>query len=371
MFQHHGIRDFDEYEEVIRSGLARPTLLLKKDTDPTNVNPFNSWIASVLKSNMDLQVILDVYAYASYVVEYVNKANCGLSNMGRTIKALIEQNPSAQLSFESAMRQLGVNMLNAIEMSSQDAAWFLPRFDMCTTSRHVIHFNTHWPEERHRSRKTKAGLEEQGVLPTSCDIWHKTPLERYEHHPAEMEGVKFAEFMVEYNRSSLRKRQKPAVLRCRNYSIDDVVNNKREHVMLYVPFRKELDILDGNAFEKLFDDNKEAIMEIKQRYSAGVTVSELISACEAVGRSEVNHTEEMEQPEERQSAVPTLADMNNNSDLVPEEVTTKTQQKVVEATCPGVRRRDDVMPLSDFCACMKLLNEQQASLIRGSDTSRY
>ncbi|KAL1479375.1 hypothetical protein MTO96_051896 [Rhipicephalus appendiculatus] len=185
----------------------------------------------------------------------------------------------------------------------------------------------------------------QGVLATICDIWHKTPLERYEDRPAEMEGVTFAEFMVEYNRSSLKKRQKPALLRCRNYTIDDVVNYKREHVMLYVPFRKELDILDDNAFEKMFDDNKEAIMEIKQRCSAGVTVSELISACEAVGRSESNQTDKVEHREERPSAVPTLVDMNDNSDLVPEEVTTKTQQKVVAATCPGVRRRDDVMPV--------------------------
>lgn len=103
----------------------------------------------------------------------------------------------------------------------------------------------------------------------------------------------FAEFMVEYNPSSLKKRQKPAMLRCRNYSTDDVVNYKRERVILYVPFRKELDILDGNAFEKNFDDNKEAIIEIKQRYSAGVTVSELISACEVVGRSEASQTEEV------------------------------------------------------------------------------
>ncbi|KAL3195146.1 hypothetical protein MRX96_045734 [Rhipicephalus microplus] len=116
MLQHHGIRNFDKYVEVIRSGLARPTLLLKRDMDQTNVNLLNSWIASVLKSNVDLQVILDVYACASYVVECVNKANRGVSNLGRTIKALIEQDPSAQLSFESAMRQLGVNMLNAIEM---------------------------------------------------------------------------------------------------------------------------------------------------------------------------------------------------------------------------------------------------------------
>ncbi|KAL3196142.1 hypothetical protein MRX96_045317, partial [Rhipicephalus microplus] len=141
-----------------------------------------------------------------------------------------------------------------------------------------------------------------------------------------MEEVTFAAFMVEYDRSSLGKCQNPAVLGCRNYSIEDVVSYKREHVMLHVPFRKKLDILDGNAFKKIFDDNKETIIEIKQRYSAGVTVLELISACEVVGRSEANHAEEVEQPEERPSAVPTLVDINDNSDLVPEKVTTKMQQ---------------------------------------------
>lgn len=287
MLQHNGIRDFDEYDEVIRSGLARPTLLLKRDMDQTNVNPFNPRIASVLKSNMDLQVILDVYACASYVAEYVSKANRGVSNLSRTIKALIKdlkRYATARREDAECNRDVGPrgHLVSAAVCHVT-----------CTTSQDVIYVSTHWPKERHRSRKTKAELEEQGVLPTSCDVWHKTPLERYEDHPAEMGGVTFAEFMVEYNPSSLKKRQKPAMLRCRNYSTDDVVNYKRERVILYVPFRKELDILDGNAFEKNFDDNKEAIIEIKQRYSAGVTVSELISACEVVGRSEASQTEEV------------------------------------------------------------------------------
>lgn len=63
-----------------------------------------------------------------------------------------------------------------------------------------------------------------------------------------------------------------------------------------------------------------------------------------VGRSEASQTEEVEQPEERPCAVPTLVDMNDNFDLVPDEATTKAQQNEVAATCPGVCRRDDVMP---------------------------
>ncbi|KAH9372530.1 hypothetical protein HPB48_016835 [Haemaphysalis longicornis] len=104
-------------------------------------------------------------------------------------------------------------------------------------------------------------------------------------------------------------------------------------------------------------------MEIKQRYSAVVTVSELFSACKTVGYSEASQTE-VKQPEVRPSAVPTLLDVNVNSDVVPDEATTKTQQKVVAATCPGARLTDDVMSLSDFYEHVRLLNERQASLIR-------
>lgn len=70
MWAHHGIRNCEEYVNVVRAGLARQTQLLKRDTDQTKVNPINKWVASVLQSNMDLQIILDIYACASYVVEY-------------------------------------------------------------------------------------------------------------------------------------------------------------------------------------------------------------------------------------------------------------------------------------------------------------
>ncbi|KAL3180421.1 hypothetical protein MRX96_008983 [Rhipicephalus microplus] len=76
----------------------------------------NGIAASLLMYDMDIEVIIEVYAWASYVVEYANKADRGVSNLGRTIKALIEPDPSAQLSFENFMRQIGVNMLNANEM---------------------------------------------------------------------------------------------------------------------------------------------------------------------------------------------------------------------------------------------------------------
>ncbi|KAH7948769.1 hypothetical protein HPB49_002139 [Dermacentor silvarum] len=186
MWEHHRIRGYDEYEDAIRSRLARPTLLLKRGLDQT---------------------------------KYVNEAKSGVSNFGRAIKALINEHPEAQLSFE--MRQLEVNTLNAIEMSAQEAA-----------CRDVIYVNTHWLEEPHRSRNTKADMEEERLLPTSSDIWRKIPVEGYEERPPEMEALTYAEFMVEYNPN---------------------------------------------------ENNNESTVEVKQRYSAGVTIAELTAASDAVG----------------------------------------------------------------------------------------
>lgn len=66
--------------------------------------------------------------------------------------------------------------------------------------------------------------------------------------------------------------------------------------MLFLPFHRETDILEGNAFERMFDENKECIMQRKQRYSAGVTDAELLSACEAVRRSYSSSREKQKGP---------------------------------------------------------------------------
>ncbi|KAK8772652.1 hypothetical protein V5799_024105 [Amblyomma americanum] len=97
----------------------------------------------------------------------------------------------------------------------------------------------------------------------SLDIGYKTPLERYEDRPVSMEGVT-----------------------SRNYTIHEETNYEQEHVMLYLPFCKEVDILDGNAFKKMFDDNQESTVEVKQRYSAGVTIAELMMAHESISSAQ-------------------------------------------------------------------------------------
>jgi hypothetical protein len=61
------------------------------------------------------------------------------------------------------------------------------------------------------------------------------------------------------------------VLRWKCYGIEDVVNYKREHVLLYIPFRNEtVDILDWNKFMDLYEQNEELIMKRKQEYTSNL-----------------------------------------------------------------------------------------------------
>ncbi|KAK8767725.1 hypothetical protein V5799_005497 [Amblyomma americanum] len=79
-------------------------------------------------------------------------------------------------------------------------------------------------------------MDAEGIQSTSNDIWRKTDLEKYEEWPPQLQSVTYAEFMAE--RLKTEKRRKPVVLRCRDYSINDPVYYKREHVMLYHPYRR-------------------------------------------------------------------------------------------------------------------------------------
>ncbi|KAH7957179.1 hypothetical protein HPB52_015891 [Rhipicephalus sanguineus] len=49
--------------------------MLPRTVQRKRVNYFNPWVASILDSNIDLQIVLDTYARAASVVEYINKAN--------------------------------------------------------------------------------------------------------------------------------------------------------------------------------------------------------------------------------------------------------------------------------------------------------
>lgn len=59
------------------------------------------------------------------------------------------------------LRTLGIKMLNSVEMSSQEAAYYLLNLHMSESSRQIAYIPTPWPHERKRVRKTHRQMEEE------------------------------------------------------------------------------------------------------------------------------------------------------------------------------------------------------------------
>jgi len=128
------------YADVIRASIVRPTIMFERDMTQIMTNTFNPFISSVLDSNMDLQIILDEYSCAAYVVEYVNKSNRGISHLHRELLKIQEEAP--EITEDALMKKIALKMLNAVEMSAQEAAWYLLRQPMSYASRDVFYVPT-------------------------------------------------------------------------------------------------------------------------------------------------------------------------------------------------------------------------------------
>lgn len=371
--------DFASYLNLIRSSLKRPTYFLQRDMSQLYINAFHPWIASMLNSNMDLQIILDPYSCAAYVVDYVNKSNRGISHLHHELTKIHEANPEydqAQL-----MSRVGLKVLNGIEMSAQEAAWYLLRQPMSKASRATVSIPTMPPNERYRARKRTSALNAQNVPGDSTDIWTKTLIEKYEERPINLETTSLAEFAAWYgsSRNAASETEHPTsdefidaiidaneiegdlytrrklckIIRYRNYDKTDIRNYKREMVMLHIPFRNELlDIIDRDKFLEIYAEHEQRIMKERERFEYRIDIEAIIREIEALC-----HLTEDVVPTDLLESEAVLS--NCNGDLPDDDIL----RDAAITTVSAIKSRDNVLSKAEFCALMRKTNPEQRELI--------
>lgn len=149
-------------------------------------------------------------------------------------------------------------MLKAVEMTSQEAPWFLLRQEMSQKSCEVAYITMCYSEEKVRARKTNTELA--NLPPASTNVWKGNVIQKYEKKPQAIDNVYLAEFVSSYTFNNRQKtylaRRKDCVIRYRHFMPDNVMNYKRKQVTLFIPFRSEaVEILDGNAFLQTYSEN--------------------------------------------------------------------------------------------------------------------
>ncbi|EDS42392.1 conserved hypothetical protein [Culex quinquefasciatus] len=340
---------YEYYLDVVRASLKQPTVFYKRSTDEKELrtNPFNAWIADKLRSNMDLQFIVDEKKLCHYLVEYVNKSNRGVSGLHRELILMQEQNP--EMDYGEMLKKISLKMLGAVEMCAQEAAWFLLRLPMSEASKKVEFIPTAWPQDRTRSRKHFKTMDAEGVGDDSTDVWNKNIIEKYEEREG-LENVCLAEFVACY-----KKRTQPRVLRWRGFGMSELTEYKRESVLLFLPFRNEVvDVLDQNKFLQLYDLHEEQLLAKRKEYDCELNMEQTVEEYLRTIANLEDGAENNAATEKHDELVRTVIMQPNNDDF--ELLPTRGLRSVI-------KQRTNVLSKEAYCEMMRATNAEQRALL--------
>lgn len=363
--QHHNIQNYDYYLNILCAGISRPRVFIKRTIQQRWMNNFNPWVAKVLRSNMDIQFILEEYSCATYVVEYVNKTNRGISNLQRELIKL--RDDYLDKDYSALLVEVGLKMLNAVEISSQEGAWYLLNLHMSEGTRKVEYIPTVWPHERQCVRKSKKQMDNEKLGSESTDIWNKNIIEKYESRPENMATTSLAQFVAHYyqerNTQNYKQREIPKVLRYRNYELAEANEYKREMVLLHLPFRnEEIDVLDNNRYQTLYDEHEAFIMEARKEFESNLDIAKMMEECHRLFTEDENDfgNDENAQVDEYVKSKAVDEDFVQN---IREGLDDDIRMRVMEKMSSVVRKRENVMSAEEYCIAMRCTNQRQRDLV--------
>ncbi|CAF1096396.1 unnamed protein product [Rotaria magnacalcarata] len=193
-FLEHVNMNEEEYIKMIRSEFKKAKVFLKRAPTGIRINVHNPMIMSLHKANMDIQFILDPYAYLAYCVSYINKSENGMSKL---LREALNELKRGNNTDKERLRVLANKFLNSSEISAQEAVYHILSIPLSINSRSTIFINTNRPENRISIVKSDEIL--QKLDPDSKDIFVQGLIDMYVNRSDEMKNVCFADFTSLYN----------------------------------------------------------------------------------------------------------------------------------------------------------------------------
>ena len=277
--------DFDDYICCIRSSLKAPKVFLKRKANEMRINLFNENILPAWKANLDIQIVLEPYGCAAYIVGYISKSQRGMSAQ---LDAAAKEARKGNLDLKKQVRHIGNVFSNCVEVSAQEAVYLDLQMPLTKCTRDIVFINTSVPEERIFLLKPKAALDELSA--ESTNVESDNVIQRYSKRPRQLSKFCLADYVSKVdiiypkgnklpekhndkndddacdtsssdeiegslsddisqksdllykakNGTKYRKRKVPRVIRYVKYNQKkDPVNYFREQLMLFVPWQNE------------------------------------------------------------------------------------------------------------------------------------
>ena len=310
---------YEEYIMAIQTSLKCAKLFLKRTLKEIRVNPYMKNLIHAWKANHDIQFVLDPYACAAYITDYITKTQKGMSTL---LYNACKEARNGNDSLRKQVRFMGNQFLNATEICAQEAVYLALQLPLTRKTRQVVFINTSAPEDRTRLLKSEELLKE---LPeNSTDIYSSNELIRYTQRPKQLENWCLADYVsklnVQYPKSTekettdrkqfddnvddeikinndiddddilsnedvqsgktvinielknglkIKSRKHPRVIRCVRFKEKvDPENYYREQLLLYWHWRNEqVDLLaDGESYKAHYDRIKSFLNVKKKEY---------------------------------------------------------------------------------------------------------
>lgn len=214
-----------------------------------------------------------------------------------------------------------------------------------------------WPHERIKCRKRTKQMNDEGIDDDSSDVWTLNSIQKYETRDG-LDEVCLADFVAYYtkqrNTNMYSIRTTPRVLRWCSYSMTELVEYKREKVLLFLPFRNEAcDVLDCNKFIELYDRNEIAILRKCKEYDSELDLERTVE--EYIRLYTDNEENEQNVASDKHGEFIRTIQMEPNNDDI-EQLPTSVLRAVV-------KQRSNVMSKGDYCAMARAANNEQRDLI--------
>ncbi|KAL7307813.1 hypothetical protein TKK_0000133 [Trichogramma kaykai] len=344
----------NEYIQAIRSTLKNKKLFYKRTSLEVAINPYNPTILKLLGSNMDLQGILDAYAAAFYMVNYVTKIDSGLSKL---LKEASEDIVDGNTNIQQRFSKIANIFINGSVMSTQEAAYHTLSLPLCYSSRSSIYINTAPKNDRTRILKNKKDL--QKLPPNSKNIYKSNIFEKYEKRKNCLEDMCLSDFACKFSdinklikkdedtfddNDNLISRHKDKILRCHNYKLDiDPTNYYRENLLLFFPFRNENVEIENQNYKQLFTKNINIIIKNKTKFYK-IDETEIQNALQNI---ELQENEDEINPTSNHENIDILQQIGNE----------KTNKKIYKLLFPKIITKKEIFDQ------MNVLNNKQKEII--------
>ena len=131
--------NFEDYIKCIRSSLNAPKIFIKREPNEMRINLFNGKILLAWKANLDIQIVLEPYGCASYVVGYISKSQRGMSAQ---LEAAAKEARKGNLDIKKQVRHIGNVFSNCVEVSAQEAVYLALQIPLTKGTR-VLYISIH------------------------------------------------------------------------------------------------------------------------------------------------------------------------------------------------------------------------------------